>query len=249
MRKFGLIGYPLGHSFSKKYFTEKFCREHLSDCSYDNYPLTSIVQITELIKDNEIEGLNVTIPFKSAVKSFLDSVDPEAESAGAINVIKIKRYTDRTELRGFNSDITGILDTLMPVVDSRIKNALVLGTGGGSKAVCHALNKLNIHFKLVSREKGSFVLTYSDINQEIIGNTQLIVNTTPLGMFPNIGNKPDLDYQLLDDSHILFDLVYNPEMTAFLKKGQDRGCKILTGVKMLFSQAEKSWEIWNNDDL
>jgi shikimate dehydrogenase len=249
MRKFGLIGYPLGHSFSKKYFTEKFSREHIKGCSYENYPLTNISQITDLIRDNELEGLNVTIPYKSSVIKFLDKIDPEAEAIGALNVIKIKRTTGKTELRGFNSDMTGIMDTLIPVLSPEIKNALVLGTGGSSKAVCYVLTKLNIHYTLISREKQSFCLTYSDINSEILGKTRLIINTTPLGMYPETKSKPDLNYDLLGSRHILFDLVYNPEITEFLKIGKERGCTVLSGIKMLHSQAERSWGIWNNDAL
>jgi shikimate dehydrogenase len=249
MRKFGLIGYPLGHSFSKKYFTEKFSREHIKGCSYENYPLTNISQITDLIRDNELEGLNVTIPYKSSVIKFLDKIDPEADAIGALNVIKIKRTTGKTELRGFNSDMTGIMDTLIPVLSPEIKNALVLGTGGSSKAVCYVLTKLNIHYTLISREKQSFCLTYSDINSEILGKTRLIINTTPLGMYPEIKSKPDLNYDLLGSRHILFDLVYNPEITEFLKIGKERGCTVLSGIKMLHSQAERSWGIWNNDAL
>ena len=246
MRKFGLIGYPLGHSFSKKYFTEKFLREQIEGCSYENYPLTNIIQISGLVSDNEIEGLNVTIPYKSSVIKFLDKTDPEAEKVGAVNVIKIKRTSGKTELTGFNSDITGIMATLSPVLNPEIKNALVLGTGGGSKAVCHVLKKINIHYTLISREKKPGCLTYSEINSEILEDNRLIINTTPLGMYPDTVSKPELQYDLLGSRHILFDLVYNPEMTSFLKMGKERGCTVLSGLKMLYSQAERSWQIWNS---
>lgn len=249
MRKFGLIGYPLGHSFSKKYFTEKFSMEQIKGCSYENYPLTNIIQITGLVRDNDLEGLNVTIPYKSSVIKFLDNIDPEAEKVGAVNVIKIKRTNGKTELTGFNSDITGIMATLSPALSPEIKNALVLGTGGSSKAVCHVLKKINVHYTLISRERKSDCLTYSDINSEILENNLLIINTTPLGMYPDTESKPDLNYDLLGRNHILFDLVYNPEITSFLKIGKERGCTILSGIKMLHSQAERSWEIWNNDSL
>lgn len=249
MRKFGLIGYPLGHSFSKKYFAEKFSREQIKDCSYENYPLTTIGQLPDLILYEDIEGLNVTIPYKSAVIKFLDRIDPEADSIGAVNVIRIKRLKDKTELIGFNSDISGIRDTLMPVIHSEIRNALVLGTGGSSKAVCYALKGINVHYTLISREKKYGCLAYSEVSPDIIRNTQLIINTTPLGMYPDTGSKPDLQYDLLDNKHILFDLVYNPEITSFLRMGKERGCTILSGLKMLHSQAERSWEIWNDDSL
>jgi shikimate dehydrogenase len=249
MRKFGLIGYPLGHSFSKKYFAEKFSRERIMECSYENYPLTTIGQLPDLILNENIDGLNVTIPYKSSVIKFLDNIDPEADAIGAVNVIKVKRIKDKAELYGFNSDITGIMDTLLPVISSEIKNALVLGTGGSSKAVCHVLKKINLHYTLISREKKYGCLNYPDISPEIIRDTQLIINATPLGMYPETEGKPDVKYDLLGRKHILFDLVYNPEITSFLKMGKERGCTILSGLKMLHSQAERSWEIWNDDTL
>lgn len=245
MRKFGLIGYPLGHSFSRNYFTEKFSREHIKECSYENWPLEDIDQLPELISDPEIAGLNVTIPYKSAVLRYLDKIHPEAETIGAANVIKIRRNNNRIELTGFNSDITGIRDTIIPAINKEVRNALVLGTGGSSKAVCFVLKGINVQYTLISRERKPECITYSEITPDLLKKTQLIINTTPLGMFPDISNKPDLDYRLLGKNHILFDLVYNPEITAFLKKGQEKGCKILSGLIMLYSQAEKSWEIWN----
>jgi shikimate dehydrogenase len=249
MRKFGLIGYPLGHSFSKKYFSEKFTREKIEECSYDNYPLTTIGQLPDLIIYEDIAGLNVTIPYKSAVLKFLDKIDIEAEAIGAVNVIKVKREKDQIVLHGFNSDITGIRDTLKPVLHHDLKNALVLGTGGSSRAVCYVLNEININYKLVSRAIKPGCLTYKEIGSEIIRNTQLIINTTPLGMYPDTDRKPELNYDLLTEKHILFDLVYNPEITSFLHTGKERGCKIVTGLKMLHSQAERSWEIWNDDSF
>jgi len=248
MRKFGLIGYPLGHSFSKKYFTDKFSREHLDDCSYDNYPLTDIGQLPELtVSESSLIGLNVTIPYKTEILKYLDEIDPESDQVGAVNVIKIKRSGTTIKLAGFNSDIFGIRDTLAPFVSDRLKNALVLGTGGSSKAVCYILSSINVNYTLVSRSPRPGCIMYSDIVPGLLGNTQLIINTTPLGMYPDVNSKPDLNYDLLNNSHILFDLVYNPEITMFLKIGQERGCKIINGMKMLISQAEKSWKIWNDD--
>lgn len=249
MRKFGLIGYPLGHSFSKKYFTEKFSREHIKDCSYENYPLAAIGQLPDLILDRDIEGLNVTIPYKSAIIEYLDRIDPEADAIGAVNVIRIKRSKNKTELSGFNSDIAGVRDTVLPFINDDIKNALVLGTGGSSKAVCYVLRRLNVQYTLISRVKKPGCLIYSEITPEIIGNTQLFINATPLGMYPDTGSKPYLRYDLLNNRQILFDLVYNPEITSFLRMGKERGCTIISGLKMLYSQAEKSWEIWNDDSL
>lgn len=247
MRKFGLIGYPLGHSFSKKYFTEKFIKEGIPDCAYENYPLTDISQLHELLSDTELAGLNVTIPYKTAVMPFLGRIDPEAAAVGAVNVIKIKRYPDSIEMGGFNSDIYGIADTLKPVMKKGIRKALVLGTGGSSKAVCHVLTSMNIDYLLVSRHKKAGCLTYHDLDKHVLGSVGLIVNTTPLGMYPLITGSPEINYDLLGPDHILFDLVYNPEITTFLRKGQERGCIVLSGLKMLHSQAEKSWEIWNSD--
>jgi len=250
MRKFGLIGYPLGHSFSKKYFSEKYLRENIRDCVYNNYPITSIAQLPKLISsDPELEGLNVTIPYKTEVIKHLDIIDPEAKEVGAVNVLKIKRSKDKILILGFNSDTYGVREALLPFLSGNLANAIVLGTGGSSKAVCHVLKKINVHYTLISRNKKPGCLTYSEISPEMLNNTQLIVNTTPLGMYPEISSKPDLKYDLLDEKHILFDLVYNPEITAFLKAGKERGCRILTGLKMLHSQAERSWEIWNDDAM
>jgi shikimate dehydrogenase len=250
MRKFGLIGYPLGHSFSKKYFTEKFFKEHICSCSYENFPLTDISQLPNLISEEvDLCGLNVTIPYKSEVTALLDFIDPEAEAIGAVNVIKIKRSGRQTELHGYNSDITGITDSLLPYIKKDLENAIVLGTGGSSKAVCYVLRKFGINVVQISRTKKAGILTYSDVNSELLDKTGLIINTTPLGMFPDVDSKPDLNYDLLGKNHVLFDLVYNPEMTTFLKMGEEKGCTIISGIKMLHSQAEKAWEIWNNNSI
>jgi shikimate dehydrogenase len=250
MRKFGLIGYPLGHSFSKKYFTEKFNTEHISDCSYENFPLKSLDEFRELVaSDDELCGLNITIPYKSEIIRFLDVIEPEADEIGAVNVIKIRRQAGEIKLYGYNSDVTGIRDTLLPFMDDNIRNALVLGTGGSSRAVCYVLKKFGLKVDQVSRDRKPGVLVYSDIDSGIINRTQLIINSTPLGMFPDIESKPDINYRMLTRKHILFDLVYNPQLTAFLKMGEEQGCSIISGIKMLHSQAEKSWEIWNNESL
>jgi shikimate dehydrogenase len=249
MRKFGLIGYPLGHSFSKKYFTEKFLNENITDCSYENFPLINLDEFPELIaSDYELCGLNITIPYKSEIIRFLDFIKPEAKEIGAVNVIKINRSAGKIKLSGYNSDVTGIRDTLFPFINSTVSNALVLGTGGSSRAVCHVLNKFGLKVSLVSRDKRTDVLNYSDIDSRIIDRIQLIVNTTPLGMFPDVESKPEIDYKSLTRKHILFDLVYNPELTSFLKEGKLKGCQIISGIKMLHSQAEKAWEIWNTSD-
>lgn len=249
MRKFGLIGYPLGHSFSKAYFTEKFATEKINDCSYDNFPLTTIDQLPDLIKsDPYLCGLNVTIPYKSEVIRYVHLLDNEAARIGSVNVLKIKRVKDKIKLLAYNSDITGISDSLRQFIEQgRLKNALVLGTGGSSKSVQYVLKKYGVNFTLISRKRDGDILSYPDIDSGVMKGADLIINTTPLGMFPEINGKPDIDYNLLGEKHILFDLVYNPEITAFLRSGRERGCSIVTGLEMLHSQAEKAWEIWNSD--
>ena len=250
MRKYGLIGYPLGHSFSQKYFSEKFINENITDCIYENYPMKDINQLPSLIKeDAELSGLNVTIPYKSEVLRFLDNIDAEAADIASVNVIKIMRSGNKILLKGFNSDITGITDSVKPFINADLKHALVLGTGGSSRSVSYVLRSLGLEVILVSRESREGVITYSDITQALIEATDLIVNTTPLGMYPANSSKPDLPYHLLSRKQILFDLVYNPEITAFLESGLKQGCKIITGLKMLHSQAERAWEIWNDDKL
>lgn len=250
MRKFGLIGYPLGHSYSKKYFTEKFLNEQISDSSYENYELPDLDKFRELVAvETNLCGLNITIPYKSEILGFLDFIEPEADEIGAVNVVKIKRHNRKIELNGYNSDVTGIRDSLLPFITENVRNSLVLGTGGSSRAVCYVLEKFGLKVNLVSREKKPGVMTYSDLDSAILGHTQLIINTTPLGMFPETERKPDINYGLLSRNHILFDLVYNPEVTSFLKAGAEQGCRIISGLKMLHSQADRSWEIWNDESL
>ena len=250
MRKFGLIGYPLGHSFSKKYFAEKFLNEQITDCYYDNYPLTNLNQLQKLIADeSDLCGLNVTIPYKSEIIGLLDVIETEANEIGAVNVLKIKRLNGVVKLYGYNSDVTGIRDSLLPFIKPEVRNAIVLGTGGSSRAVCFVLKKFGLKITLITRNKKMGILSYADINSEMINNTNLIINTTPLGMLPDIESKPDINYSLLNNKHILFDLVYNPEITSFLKMGLEQGCIIISGLKMLHSQAEKAWEIWNDNNL
>jgi shikimate dehydrogenase len=248
MRKFGLIGFPLGHSFSKKYFSEKFILENISNCQYENYPLTSIDLLEELISNNsDLYGLNVTIPYKSAVFKYLDFIDEQARAIGAVNVLKIVRNGKETILKGYNSDIDGFRNSIFPYLGKRIINALVLGTGGSAKAVCYVLREFGIRITSVDIIKLEGVLTYSEITDNILISNQLIVNATPLGMFPDITGKPDLNYSCFNKDHILFDLVYNPQLTSFLKMGKEQGCTTISGINMLYGQAEKAWEIWNDD--
>lgn len=247
MRKYGLIGYPLTHSRSKHYFTEKFMKENITGCSYDNYPIDSIDSFPDLLKDNpDLCGLNVTIPYKTEIIRYVDVKAPCIDEIGAVNVLKIKRLGKSVSVFGFNSDIDGIKDSVLPFLNDSLRNALILGTGGASKAVSYTLRTLGIDVTLVSRTPKPGVLSYSDLDNRVLKNADIIVNTTPLGMFPEIESKPEIRYDLLNEKHILFDLVYNPEMTEFLKMGKERGCRLIKGLKMLHSQAERSWEIWNS---
>jgi shikimate dehydrogenase len=250
MRKYGLIGYPLGHSFSKTYFTEKFLTEKIIGCSYDNYPIPELEMLPKLLSEvPDLNGLNVTIPYKSEIFRFIDILDPEAREIGAVNVLKIKRTDERIQIFGYNSDVTGIYDSLLPYLNSNVKNAIVLGTGGSARAVCHVLRKFGLQIIQVSRNRKPGIIGYSDVSAQILSNTSLIVNTTPLGMFPEIDRSPEINYSLLNQNHILFDLVYNPEFTQFLRSGIARGCSVITGLKMLHSQAERSWKIWNDENF
>lgn len=250
MRRFGLIGYPLAHSFSEKYFADKFKREKITGCSYENFPIRSLDEFPDLIRKNpDLFGLNVTIPYKSDILKYVNIADDVVDQIGAANVLKIKRENGKTYISAHNSDVAGIKESLIPCLRGKNHRALILGTGGSSKAVAWTIRRIGCEAIQVSRVARRGVLSYSDITPELLGGINLIVNATPLGMFPDIDSKPEIDYSLLTGKHILFDLVYNPEITAFLKMGKERGCKIITGMKMLRSQAERSWEIWNDENL
>ncbi len=241
MRKFGLIGYPLSHSFSKKYFEEKFRREGISDCSYDLFPISSVGELKELVASNPfLEGLNVTIPYKQLVIRHLDEF--RVEGLNACNCIRIVSG----KLAGFNTDITGFEKSLLPLLKPQHNSALILGNGGAASAVIFVLNKLGITYDIVSRRlhEGS-TLTYQDLEEKHIRDHKLIINTTPLGTFPGIEMFPVIPYQFIGREHLLYDLVYNPPETAFLKKGKERGAIIKNGYEMLVLQAEESWKIWN----
>lgn len=248
MRKFGLIGYPLGHSFSKGYFSEKFEKEGLSDCIYENYPLEDIARLPQLIADEpELLGLNVTIPYKQQVIEFMDSLDEQAKEIEAVNTIKIVRSSNSFKLTGYNSDIFGFELPLLKELKQCHKSALILGTGGASKAVAYILKKNNIEYKFVSREpKYSDILNYSELSPKRIKSSKIIVNCSPLGMHPKEDICPDLPYEALTNEHILYDLIYNPQETLFLKYGKQKKAITINGLPMLYIQAEKSWEIWNS---
>lgn len=245
-KKFGLIGATVSHSFSKSYFDEKFFREGLRDYHYDLYSLGEIEELKKLLKDNpELCGLNVTIPYKEQVLKLLTEIDPNAKKIGAVNVIKIQDG----KLKGYNTDSDAFYETLakwFPVTDK--SKALVLGTGGSSKAVQQALKKLKISFETVSRDKTMGIHTYEELssNPAIMESSDLIINTTPLGMSPNTATFPAIDYEALTSRHYVYDLIYNPARTQFLQKAEMRGANIKNGLEMLHIQAEKAWAIWNN---
>ncbi len=242
MQKFGLIGHPLGHSFSQKFFTEKFKKEGI-DAVYNLYDLEDINLFAELISKEAISGLNVTIPYKETIIPFLDKIDKTAEEVGAVNVIKIDKNSK--QLIGYNSDCIGFEKSLMPLLKPYHSKALILGTGGASKAVNYVLKKHHIETKFVSRNACKEFLIYKNLNKEIVEQHTIIINTTPLGMFPKVDTFPEIPYNSLTKKHILFDLVYNPTESTFLKFGSQMGCTTKNGYEMLVEQAIEAWEIWN----
>ncbi|MCB9000048.1 MAG: shikimate dehydrogenase [Bacteroidales bacterium] len=244
---YGLIGYPLSHSFSRSFFTEKFEKENISQ-EYLNFPLRDIQEFPGLIKNHqELQGLNVTIPYKEKIIPFLDELDTVASEILAVNTIKCIRSHDKIILKGYNTDVYGFRKSLEETIPQgrSLTRALILGTGGASKAVAYVLKSLGINFDFVStRSRQAY--SYEDLSDKIMDKCQLIVNTTPLGTFPDTDQCPDIPYHLLHPDHILFDLIYNPSLSLFLKKGKERGATISNGLKMLEYQALKSWEIWNS---
>lgn len=244
MRLFGLIGYPLSHSFSKRYFTDKFEKEHRNDCRYELFPLSSLAELTLLLKDNpSLEGLNVTIPYKKKVLDHLDSREGIPAGLDACNCIHIRDG----KLAGYNTDVTGFSKSLQPLLKPHHKKALVLGNGGATAAVVYVLRQLGIGYHIVSRELHSgSSFTYPDLDKAIIEEHTLVINTTPLGMYPHEDSCPDIPYQFISDRHLLYDLVYNPVKTLFLQKAEERGAAIKNGEEMLLVQAEESWRIWNS---
>ncbi len=245
-RKFGLIGFPLSHSFSRKFFTEKFAKEGI-DAEYLNLEIESISDLSQLIIAHpDLEGINVTIPYKELVISFLDYIDVAAAQIKAVNTIRIVRSEQHISLQGYNTDIQGFQESINPLLQKYHTKALVLGTGGASKAIVKALENLRIDTILVSRnpeEKGE--ISYDDLDEDVMESYKIIVNTTPIGTFPNIEGCPAIPFEFLSAKHLLFDLVYNPETTEFLKLGKQRGATIKNGLEMLHIQANAAWEIWN----
>lgn len=247
MDKYGLIGYPLKHSFSISYFNEKFQSENI-DAEYVNFEIPSIEDFMEVVEENpNLRGLNVTIPYKEQVIPYLDELDKDTAKIGAVNVIKIiPQGKGDVKLVGYNSDIVGFTRSIEPLLQSHHVKALILGTGGASKAVFHGLANLGIKATFVSRtKKSNDILTYQELTPEIMQEHTVIVNTTPLGMYPNVDACPDIPYDQLTPNHLLYDLLYNPHETLFMKKGMERGATVKNGLEMLLLQAFVSWEIWN----
>ena len=245
MRRFGLIGRTLGHSFSAKYFTEKFEREGLSaQCRYNLFEIPEIGCVEQLIEQTEgLVGFNVTIPYKQQIIPYLTSLSAEARNIGAVNCVKL--LPDGTRV-GYNTDVDGIRISLNKLLGSaEVESALVLGTGGASQAVQYVLAERAVRFSIVSRDYTKGNITYDDITPEVIAENKLIINTTPVGMYPHHDQAPDIDYRALSSDHYLFDLVYNPERTLFVERGAEQGAHTLSGLDMLYAQAEAAWKIWN----
>ncbi len=246
MKLYGLIGYPLGHSFSKKYFTNKFKREGLIDCSYELFPINSIKGLPSLINSQPyLKGFNVTIPYKQQVLKYVTETSEAVKEIGAANVIKI----DGDKIVAFNTDVIGFKESLIQKLMPFHKKALILGTGGSSNAVQYVLRNLGMEFLLVSttHQPSSEIISYSMINENIMSDHTLIINCTPVGMEPNDSDFPNLPYQFISHKHYLFDLIYNPEKTSFLQKGEQMGAIIQNGYEMLVLQAEESWNIWKQN--
>ena len=259
MKKYGLIGFPLKHSFSEKYFTEKFQKEGYEDCVYEAFPLPNLSDLPDLIKANpDLRGLNVTVPHKIGVIYYMDKLDPAAKEIDAVNCIKIVNQhpveaffsgelsTLQVRLEGYNTDAYGFEMSLKPLLKKHHTKALILGAGGAARAVAYVLHKLGISYKHVSRRSIKKQLSYAQLTEDIVSENLLIVNTTPVGTYPHIEAFPEIPYNALTSKHLLYDLVYNPVETEFLRRGKEHGATIKNGLEMLHLQAEKSWEIWNS---
>lgn len=246
MKKYGLIGYPLGHSFSMGYFNEKFKNEAIN-AVYENFEIPDIQDITTVIGSNpDLAGFNVTIPYKEKVMDYLDYIAPEAAEIGAVNVVKVTHNGERAVLNGFNSDVVGFVNSIKPLLRPLHKKALVLGTGGASKAVEYGLRKLGLETIKVSHTEKDNTITYGQVTPELLSEYKVIVNCTPCGMAPHFDECPNLPYDSIDDSFLLYDLIYNPEETLFLRKGKEKDATVKNGLEMLLLQAEEGWNIWNS---
>lgn len=246
MKLYGVVGYPLSHSFSKEYFTKKFAKENLKDCVYETYPIQSIDEFPAIIKGNpDLKGLSITIPYKEKVLQYVTKLSDEVKCIGATNSIKITAG----ELVAYNTDIIGFELSFLPLLKPHHQKALVLGTGGASKAVQYVLTKLNIPFLVISRNNNSKqgIIHYELVTKEIMNEHNIIINATPAGMYPEENTFPNIPYHLLNTNHYLFDLIYKPFKTIFLQKGESAGAIIKNGYDMLVLQAEASWKIWNEE--
>lgn len=248
MDKYGLIGFPLGHSFSKSFFNEKFQNEGI-DAEYINFEIKGIDELPEVLATNpELRGLNVTIPYKEKVLSFLDYISVEARAIGAVNVIRVDHKGDDVVMKGYNSDVIGFTKSIEPLLETFHRKALILGTGGASKAINYGLKSLGLETVLVSRYERPGTIQYKDITPDVVKEYNVIVNCTPSGMFPHYDECPDLPYEALDNHNLLYDLIYNPDETLFMKKGRERGAQTKNGLEMLLLQAFASWDFWNGDE-
>lgn len=248
MDKYGLIGFPLGHSFSRNFFNEKFENEGIK-AKYINFEIPQIEDLPEILASNpELKGLNVTIPYKQKVMAYLDELSPEAKAIGAVNVIRVSHKGKDVVLKGFNSDVIGFTRSIEPMLEPAHKKALILGTGGASKAIEYGLKTLGLETLFVSRTKKENTITYEEVTPEIIKEYNVIVNCTPLGMYPKADTCPDIPYEAMDGHTILYDLIYNPDETLFLTKGARYSATTKNGLEMLLLQAFASWEFWNDTD-
>lgn len=248
MDKYGLIGYPLGHSFSRDFFNEKFENEGIN-ATYVNYEILAADELREIIDTTlELRGLNVTAPYKEQVVPLLDTISPEAQAIGAVNVIKVIRQKGKVVLKGFNSDVIGFTQSIEPLLEKHHHKALVLGTGGSAKAIFYGLKKLGVEPHYVSRTKKAGCFTYQEITPEVMREYNVVVNCTPAGMFPRIDACPELPYEAMNSHTLLYDLIYNPEQTLFLKRGEAQMATVKNGLEMLLLQAFASWDIWNEAD-
>lgn len=240
MKKFGIIGYPLEQSFSKQYYNSKFQSEGL-DCYYDTFPIHSIQELSEILKRHSLEGFNVTIPYKKQVLQYLHDQSDEVSKTGACNCVKVVNGV----LKGYNTDIIGFKNSFQPLLQSHHQKALILGTGGASAAVEYVLQQMEMPYQLVSRTKSSSAIEYKEIGQSVLDSYTIIINCTPVGMIPNVDEKPNLPYEFINPTHLLYDLIYKPAETLFLKEGKIRGAVIKNGYEMLLLQAEENWKIWS----
>ncbi len=245
INQLGLIGYPLGHSFSASYFKNKFAEENITSFNYNLFPLENINLFPAFLKNNpDLIGLSVTIPYKQSILKYLDEIDSAAEKIGAVNTLSIYNQNDVPYIKGFNTDYIGFEESIKPLLSQQHTNALILGTGGAAKAVQYSLNRLGINFLSISRTENNEAISYEQLNDVIMMQHKVIINTTPLGMFPQLNTCPLIPYHALTKEHLLFDLVYNPDVSLFLQKGKELGAKVKNGIEMLHLQANLAFEIW-----